>query len=101
VRWVDLDPTRESKIRETRSAVVLTAGALNRARHIVVVVPLSTGSAPRSPIVVATPSAGAGNVAVCDHVGAVDKGRLIQCAGVSTTVELRTVEDGARVVLEL
>ena len=101
VWWVDLDPTRGSKIRKTRPAVVLTAHALNRARRTVVVVPLSTGPSPRPPIVVATPSAGADSVAVCDQVRAVDKGRLTRCVGQLTAADLRSVENGVRIVLEL
>ena len=101
VWWVDLDPTRGSEIRKTRPAVVLTANALNRARRTVVVVPLSTGPSPRPPIVVATPSAGADSVAVCDQVRAVDKGRLTRCAGQLTAADLRSVENGVRTVLKL
>ncbi len=101
VWWVDLDPTRGSEIRKTRPAVVLTADALNRARRTVVVVPLSTGPAPRPPIVIAVTSAGAGSVAVCDQVRAVDKGRLTQRAGQLAAADLRAVEDGVRVVLGL
>ena len=101
VWWVDLDPARGSEIRKMRPAVVLTANALNRARRTVVVVPLSTGPAPRPPIVVATPSAGTGSVAVCDQVRAVDKGRLARCSGQLTPANLRDVENGVRTVLEL
>ena len=101
VWWVDLDPTRGGEIRKTRPAVVLTADALNRARRTVVVVPLSTGPAPRPPIVVAAPSAGAGSVAVCDQVRAVDKGRLTGRAGQLAAADLHAVEDGVRTVLEL
>lgn len=101
VWWVDLDPTRGGEIRKTRPAVVLTANALNRARRTVVVVPLSTGPAPRPPIVVATPSAGAGSVAVCDQMRAVDKSRLTRCTGQLTAADLRVVENGVRAVLEL
>ena len=100
VWWVDLDPTRGSEIRKTRPAVVLTADALNRARRTLVM-PLSTGPAPRRPIVVATASAGAGSVAVCDQMRAVDKGRLTRHAGQLTAADLRAVEDGVRVVLGL
>ncbi len=98
---MDLDPTRGSEIRKTRPAVVLTADALNRARRTLVIVPLSTGPAPRPPIVVATPSAGAGSVAVCDQVRAVDKGRLTRRTGQLAAADLRAVEDGVRTVLEL
>lgn len=101
VWWVDLDPTRGSEIRKTRPAVVLTADALNRARRTVVVVPLSTGPTPRPPIVVATASAGAGSVAVCDQVWAVDKSRLTRRVGQLATADLRAVEDGVRIVLGL
>ena len=79
--WVDLDPTRDSEMRKTRPAVVITAEALNRARRTVVIVPLSKGPAPRPPIVVATPSAGEDAVAVCDQLRAVGKSRLDRAAG--------------------
>jgi mRNA interferase MazF len=98
---VNLDSTRGSEIRKTRPAVVLTADALNRARRTVVVVPLSTGPMPRPPIVVATPSAGADSVAVCDQVRAIDRARLIRLSGQLARADLRAIEDGMRAVLEL
>ena len=101
VWWVELDPTRGAEIRKRRPAIVLTANALNRARRTVVVVPLSTGPAPRSPIELATPSAGAGSVAVCDQVRTVDKGRLTERAGALSAADLRAVEGGLRAMLEL
>jgi mRNA interferase MazF len=94
VWWVDLDPTRGSEIRKTRPAVVLTVDALNRARRTVVVVPLSTGP-------VATASAGAGSVAVCDQVRAVDKSRLTRHVGQLAVDDLHAVEDGVRSILSL
>ncbi len=66
-----------------------------------VVVPLSTGPAPRPPIVVATPSAGIGSVAACDQLRAVDKERLTGRVGQLAVADLRAVEDGVRGVLEL
>jgi mRNA interferase MazF len=101
VWWVDLDPTRGSEIRKTRPAVVLTVDGLNNARRTVVVVPLSTGPALRPPIVVPTPSAGVGSVAVCDQARAVDKSRLTRLVGQLAMGDLRAVEDGVRVVLGL
>jgi mRNA interferase MazF len=101
VWWVNLDPTRGSEIRKTRPAAVLSADALNRVRRTVVVVPLSTGRAPRPPIVVATPSAGTDSVAVCDQVRSVDKSRLIRCTDHLASPDLRAIEDGIRAVLEL
>ncbi|MBV9250930.1 MAG: type II toxin-antitoxin system PemK/MazF family toxin [Acetobacteraceae bacterium] len=101
VWWVNLDPTRGSEIRKTRPAVVLTANALNRARRTVIVVPLSTGPLARPPIVVATPSAGAESVAVCDQVRAIDKSRLTKREGCLAVPDLRAIEDGVRTVLDL
>jgi mRNA interferase MazF len=101
VWWVDLDPTRGSEIVKTRPSVVLTVDALNRARRTVVVVPLSNGPTPRPPIVVAAASAGAGSVAVCDQLRAVDKTRLTRRVGQLAMADLRAVEDGVRAVLGL
>jgi mRNA interferase MazF len=101
VWWVDLDPTRAAEIRKTRPVVVLSADGLNRARRTVMVVPLSTGPAPHPPIVVATPSAGDGSVAVCDQLRAVDKARLARMAGMLSREDLRAVEEGVRIVLQL
>ncbi len=99
--WVNFDPTQGSEIRKTRPAVIVTADALNRARRTVVVVPLSTGPQPRPPLVVATPSAGASSVAVCDQMRAVDKRRLTRNEGRLSVTDLRAIDDGLRRVLEL
>ncbi len=99
--WVNLDPAQGSEISKIRPAVVITADALNRARRTVVIVPLSTGPAPRPPIVVATPSAGPNSVAVCDQLRAVDQRRLTRNSGRLSTADLRMIEEGVRRVLEL
>jgi mRNA interferase MazF len=99
--WVSFDPTQGGEIRKTRPAVVVTADALNRARHTVVVVPLSTGPQPHPPLVVATPSAGARSVAVCDQLRAIDKRRLTRSGGRLALTDLQAVEDGLRRILEL
>jgi mRNA interferase MazF len=99
--WVDFDTAHDGEMRRMRPAVVITADALNRARSTVVVVPLATGPQPRPPIVVSTPSASPGSVAVCDQARAVDKGRLTRVAGQLSGPDLKAVEDGLRRVLEL
>jgi mRNA interferase MazF len=99
--WVDFEPTQGAEIRKTRPAVVITADALNRARRTVVVVPLSTGPEPHPPVVVATPSAGAGSVAVCDQLRAVDKHRLARNAGRISSSDLGAIEEGIRRIFEL
>lgn len=99
--WVDFDAVDSGDVRPMRPAVVVTADALNRARRTVVVVPLATGAQPRPPIVVATPSAGEGKVAICDQARAVNKARLTRTAGQLSAPDLKAVEDGLRRVLEL
>ena len=99
--WVDFDTIDSGEMRPMRPAVIVTADALNRARRTVVVVPLATGARPHPPIVVATPSAGGGRVAVCDQARAVDKARLTRTAGQLSATDLKAVEDGLRRVLEL
>jgi mRNA interferase MazF len=42
IRWVDLDPTRESELRKTRPAVIVSLDALNRVLETVVVCPLTS-----------------------------------------------------------
>jgi mRNA interferase MazF len=101
ISWVRFDPVQGSEIGKSRPAVVLTADALNRVRRTVVVVPLSTGPTPWPPIVVSTGSAGAGSVAVCDQLRAVDKSRLTGKLGVLTATNLAAVESGVRAVLEV
>jgi len=101
VWWVDFDTAHDGEVRRMRPAVVMTADPLNQARRTVVVVPLATGPQPRPPIVVATPSAGEGRVAVCDQARAVDKARLTRTAGQLSAADLKAVEDGLRRVLEL
>jgi mRNA interferase MazF len=101
VWWVDFDTVEGGEMRKMRPAVVVTADALNRARRTVIVVPLATGPQPRPPLVVATPSAGDGRVAVCDQARAVDKARLTRTAGQLSSTDLRAIEDGLRRILEL
>ena len=101
VWWVNLDTARGSEIRKALPVVVLTTEALNRARRTIVVVPLCAGPTPRPPIVVATPSAGADSVAVCDQLRAIYKTRLVRRSGQLAGPDLRAIEAGVRAVLEL
>ncbi len=99
--WVDLDPTRGGEIQKTRPAVILTVDALNRARRTVVVVPLSTSATPRPAIVTSVPSVGAGSVAVCDQVRAVDKTRLVRRICLLSEQDLLALASGVQQVLGL
>ena len=99
--WADLDPTRGGEIRKRRPVVILTADPLNRARRTVIVAPLTTGSAPRPPLVVPTPSAGPESKAVCDQIRALDKSRLSQRIGRLSVADLAGVEGALKIVLAL
>lgn len=101
VVWVNLDPTVGAEIRKRRPCVVLSLSVLNEKRLTVVVVPLSTGSTPRPPLVVAVPSAGAGANARIDQVRAIDKSRILDAAGKLNRADMEQVEQALRTVLGL
>lgn len=101
VVWVNLDPTVGAEIRKRRPCVVLSLSVLNEKRLTVVVVPLSTASTPRPPLVVAVPSAGAGANARIDQVRAIDKSRILDAAGKLNRADMEQVEQALRTVLGL
>ena len=101
VVWVNLDPTVGAEIQQRRPCVVMSLSVLNEKRLTVVVVPLSTGSTPRPPLVVAVPSAGAGSNARIDQIRAVDKSRVLDTAGKLNRADMEQVEQGLRTVLGL
>jgi mRNA interferase MazF len=102
VWWISLDPTQGSEIRKTRPCVVLSHDTLNRLRHTVVVVPLSTTAKPHPPITIPVTCQGKSCVAVIDQIRAVTKHRLKSkiepldrdeldevCRAVATILEIR------------
>lgn len=101
VVWVNLDPTVGGEIQKRRPCVVVSLSVLNERRLTVVVVPLSTGSTPRPPLVVAVPSAGTGSNARIDQIRAVDKSRILDAAGKLNRADMEQVEQGLRTVLGL
>jgi len=101
VVWVNLDPTVGAEIRKQRPCVIVSRSVLNDKRLTVVVVPLSSSSTPRPPLVVAVPSAGANSNARIDQIRAIDKSRISATAGKLNRAELEAVEQGLRAVLEL
>lgn len=101
VYWVDLDPTKGSEIKKLRPCVILSASPINRARHTVVIVPLSTAAKAYSPISVTVTCLGKRVTAVCDQIRTVDKSRLKKSAGELSLDDLEAIEDGLRQVLSL
>ena len=101
VVWVNLDPTVGAEIRKRRPCVVTSLSVLNEKRLTVIVVPLSTASTSRPPLVVAVPSAGAGANARIDQIRAIDKSRILDSAGKLNRVDMEQVEQALRIVLGL
>ena len=101
IYWVNLEPTKGAEIKKLRPCVVVSATPINKARHTVIVVPLSTSAKERPPLVVAVNCLDKTVTAVCDQIRAVDKSRLIKSAGQLTLEDLETLENGLRQVLSL
>jgi len=101
IYWVDLEPTKGAEIKKLRPCVIISATPVNKARHTVVVVPLSTSAKARPPIVVVVHCLNKAVTAVCDQIRTVDKSRLVKSAGQISLEELEILEDGLRQVLSL
>jgi len=101
IYWVNLDPTKGAEIKKLRPCVVISATPINKARHTVVIVPLSTSATVRSPLVIGVNCLNKAVAAVCDQIRAVDKSRLVKLAGKLTFSDLETLENGLRQVLSL
>ena len=99
--WVNLDPTVGAEIRKQRPCVIVSRSVLNDKRLTVVVIPLSSSSTPRPPLVIAVPSAGVHANARIDQIRAVDKSRIGAILGKLNRAEIEAVEQGLRIVLEL
>ncbi|MCL5260783.1 MAG: type II toxin-antitoxin system PemK/MazF family toxin [Gammaproteobacteria bacterium] len=101
IYWVDLEPTKGAEIKKLRPCVIISATAINRARHTVVVVPLSTSARARPPLVITVNCLDQTVTAICDQIRAVDKSRLVKTAGQLKPEDLEALEDGLRQVLSI
>lgn len=102
VYWVELDPTRGAEIAKTRPCFVMSATEINQHRKTVVVIPLTTTTAPATPpLLIAMPSAGASSKARIEHIRAVDKSRLQRKLGRLSAQDMHAVEEAVRRVLRL
>lgn len=99
IYWVDLNPTKGSEINKQRPCVLVGATPINRARHTVIVIPLSSSAKPRSPLTIPVSCLGRQAVVVCDEIRAVDKTRLKKLVGSLSTSELTTLDESLRQVL--
>ncbi len=99
--WVNLNRTIGSEIRKQRPCVILSANPINKVRHTIVIVPLSTAAKEHHPIAVSVYALDKNAVAVCDQIRAVDKTRLLKRAGKLSFQDIEKIEDGLRQVLAL
>jgi mRNA interferase MazF len=74
---------------------------LNEKRLTVVVIPLSSSSTPRPPLVIAAPSVGPDSNVRVDQIRAVDKSRVGEFLVKLSRADMEAVEHGLRTVLEL
>ena len=101
VYWVDLKPTTGAEINKLRPCVIVGATPINKARHTVVVVPLSTSAKARPPLTISVNCLNRQVVAVCDQIRTVDKSRLKNAAGFLSSHDVQALDDGLRQVLAL
>jgi mRNA interferase MazF len=101
IYWVDLEPIKGAEIKKLRPCIIISATPINKARHTVVVVPLSTSAKARPPIVIAVNCMDKEVVAVCDQIRAVDKSRLTKIAGKLAIKDLESLEESVRLVLAI
>jgi mRNA interferase MazF len=101
VYWINLDPTIGSEIKKKRPCVLVGASPINKARHTVVIVPLS--SSPRSypPITIPVKCMNKDVVAVCDQIRAVDKSRLFKKMDILSESDMDVLDDALKQVLSL
>lgn len=77
VYWVTLDPVRGSELAKTRPCVVVSATEVNAIRRTVVIVPLTSTTAPPNwPLLIELPTFTLKTRARIEQVRVVDKSRL-------------------------
>ena len=99
VYWVDLNPTIDSEINKLRPCVLIGATPINRARHTVIVVPLSSSAKARPPITLPISCLNKQVTAVCDQIRTVDKSRLKNQVGSLSKKDIHSLDDGLRQIL--
>ena len=100
--WTRLDPIVGSEIAKTRPCVILSANEVNRRRHTVVIVPLTTTKTASSfPLLIEVPSAGEGSKLRPEHLRGVDKSRLLKSIGRVSETDLDAISRSVAKVLVL
>jgi mRNA interferase MazF len=77
------------------------ATPINKGRHTVIVVPLSTSAKARPPLTISVDCLDKQVTAVCDQIRSIDKSRLKNPAGHLSIKDMQALEDGLRQILSL
>ena len=93
VFWVTLDPVQDSDMAKTRPCVVVSLTELNTVRRTVVIVPLTSTTAPPNwPLLIELPTFTAKTRARIEQIRVDDKSRL--------RTRIDTMDDDAMVLIE-
>ena len=101
IYWVNLESTKGAENKKLCPCVIVSATPINKARHTIVVIPLSTSTKARPPLVVGVHCLNRVATAICDQIRTVDKSQLVKPVGQINLEDLETLEDGLRQVLSL
>lgn len=101
VWWVEFDPSRESEIKKTRPAVIVSNDAANNNLQRVVVIPLTTNTDRIYPSEARITLNGEARKAMADQIMTADKIRLKDKIGELTKDDMRSVEAAIRVHLAI
>lgn len=101
IYWIDLNPTQGSEINKLRPCVLIGATPINKARHTVVVIPLSTSAKARPPLTILVSCLDKQVTAVCDQIRAIDKSRIRNQAGALSEKDMNALDEGLRQVISL
>jgi mRNA interferase MazF len=100
VYWTALDPVIGSELAKTRPCVVVSATEVNTVRRTVVIVPLTTTSAPPNwPLLIELPTFTAKTRARIEQVRVIDKSRLRQQIDTMDATAMQQIEMALAVVL--
>ena len=100
VYWAALDPVIGSELAKTRPCVVVSATEVNAARRTVVIVPLTTTTAPPNwPLLIELPTFTAKSRARIEQIRVIDKSRLRQQIDTMDTAAMQQIEMALAVVL--
>jgi len=105
VYQVKFDPTEGNEIKKSRSAIIISNDAINRAANVVIVCPITASLGKGSPIHIQIPVGEAGltkeSVAHCGQIRAVDKSRLGAKFGALSPATMEQVNEGIRNTLRV